>query len=170
MVGSLRSKTDAGPVIEPEPRPLWLLLGNLQPLPSPDPLDPLHVHDPTGVTQQGRDPPVAIATILRGERDDVRGERLLVGTTVRNLPLCRSMLTEHPAGEPFGDPELLPDMIDTTTAPGGAQKFPEAASLRISFSSVRSDTAFRSRSFSFSSSFRRFTWFVFRPPYSFRHR
>ena len=37
------------------------------------------------------------------------------------------------------------------------QKFPEAASRRISFSSVRSETAFRSRSFSFSSSFSRFT-------------
>jgi hypothetical protein len=32
---------------------------------------------------------------------------------------------------------------------------------------VRSDTAFRSRSFSFSNSFSRFTWFVFRPPLEF---
>jgi hypothetical protein len=30
--------------------------------------------------------------------------------------------------------------------------------------------AFRSRSFSFSSSFSRFTWSVFKPPNSFRHR
>ena len=65
MIGSLRSQTDAGPVVEPEPRPLWLLLGNLQPLPPPlaivlgpmadkgSPFDPLHVHDPACVTQQG---------------------------------------------------------------------------------------------------------------------
>ena len=60
-------------------------------------------------------------------------------------------------GEPLRHAELLHDVIDTRTATGGAQKFPEAASRRISFSSVRSETAFRSRSFSFSSSFSRFT-------------
>ncbi|RHZ92315.1 hypothetical protein D1122_19875 [Cereibacter sphaeroides] len=46
----------------------------------------------------------------------------------------------------------------------------QPASRRISFSSVRSDTAFRSRSFSFSSSFSRFTWSDFRPPNSLRQR
>ena len=80
------------------------------------------------------------------------------------------MLTENATGKPFRDTELLPDMIDTSTTAGGAQKFPETASRRISFSSVRSDTAFQSRSFSFSSSFRRFTWFVFKPPFSLRQR
>ena len=73
------------------------------------------------------------------------------------------MLPEHAAGKPFRDIELLPDMIDASTAAGGAQKFPEAASRRISFSSVRSDTAFRSRSFSFSSSLSRLTWSAFNP-------
>jgi hypothetical protein len=53
--------------------------------------------------------------------------------------------------------ELRHDMIDALTATGGAQKFPEAASFKTSFSSVRSGTALRSRSFSFSSSFNRFT-------------
>jgi len=69
-------------------------------------------------------------------------------------------VSEHATGEPLRDAELLPDVIDAGTAAGGAQKFPEAASRRISFSSVKSDTAFRSRSFSFSSSFSRFTWLV----------
>ncbi len=59
------------------------------------------------------------------------------------------MLPESATGEPFRDLELLPDVLDAATAAGGAQKFPEAASRRISFSSVRSETAFRSRSFSF---------------------
>lgn len=47
------------------------------------------------------------------------------------------------------------DMIHAGTAAGGAYQFPEAASLRISFSSVRSETARRSRAFSASSSFSR---------------
>ena len=37
-------------------------------------------------------------------------------------------------------------------------------------SSVRSETARRSRAFSFSSSFRRFAWSTRNPPYSRRHR
>ena len=147
-----------------------MLLRHLQPLPSPYPLDTLHIHGPTSITQHGRDPAIAVAPILGRERDDVRGQQFFISPTVRHLPLGRAMLAEHTAGEPFRDAELLPDVIDAPTAAGGAQKFPEAASRRISFSSVRSDTAFRSRSFSFSSSFRRFTWSVFSPPNSLRHR
>ena len=63
----------------------------------------------------------------------------------------------HPAGKALRNGELQHDMVDAATATGRAQKFPEAASFRISFSSVRSDTALRSRSFSFSRSLRRFT-------------
>ncbi len=78
------------------------------------------------------------------------------------------MLPQHAARQPFARHrprtdggqwlavELLHDVIDTAAA-ARAQKFPEAASRRINFSSVRSETALRSRSFSFSSSFRRFT-------------
>lgn len=67
------------------------------------------------------------------------------------------VLTENLAGKALRDGQLRHDMIDTASTTGGAQKFPEAASFRISFSSVRSDTALRSRLFSFSSSFNRFT-------------
>lgn len=38
----------------------------------------------------------------------------------------------------------------------------------MSFSNVKSETALRSRSFSFSRSFRRFTWSDFSPPNSLR--
>jgi hypothetical protein len=57
-----------------------------------------------------------------------------------------------------------------TRAASGAYQFPDAASFRISFSSVRSDTALRSRAFSVSSSLSRLTWSLFSPPYSWRHR
>jgi hypothetical protein len=59
---------------------------------------------------------------------------------------------------------------DAPTAAGGARKFPEAASRRISFPSAGSDTALRSRPSSLSNSFGRFTWSVFSPPDSLRRR
>ncbi len=80
------------------------------------------------------------------------------------------MLLQQAEGHQFRHVKLRPDVIDAAEAPGGAQKFPEAASRRIRFSSVRSETAFRSRSFSFSSTFRRFNWSDFRPPNSLRQR
>jgi hypothetical protein len=77
---------------------------------------------------------------------------------VRLLSRGRALLAENLADEALRHGELRHDMVDATAAVSGAQKFPEAASFRTSFSSVRSDTAFRNRLFSFSSSFRRFTW------------
>ena len=47
--------------------------------------------------------------------------------------------------------ELLPDMFDASTVAGRAQNFTDAASRKIGRSGVRSETAFRRRSFSFSS-------------------
>jgi hypothetical protein len=58
---------------------------------------------------------------LRGERDDVRGQRVLVGSPARHLALRRTMLPQNTAGEAFRDLELLPDVIDAATATGGAQ-------------------------------------------------
>ena len=56
----------------------------------------------------------------------------------------------------FGDGVNVAARLERLVPAGGAHQFPEAASFRISFSSVRSDTALRRRWFSFSSSFRRF--------------
>lgn len=120
VVRTLRPQTDARPVIEPEAAFLWLLLWDLQPLPPPDPFDPLHVDDPACLTQKGRDAPIAVAPVLRGERDDVGGKRLLVEASARHLSLGRAVLAKHTAGEPLRDAELLPDVIDTGTAAGGA--------------------------------------------------
>ena len=157
MIGMLGPKPDARSVIQPEPASLRLFLGNLQPLPPPDPLDTLGIHRPTLGPQHRRDPAIAIAAIPGGEPDDVGGQRLLICSAFRRLALGRTMLAQNPAGKALRDGELHHDMVDAAATAGRAQKFPEAASFRISFSSVRSDTALRSRSFSFSRSLRRFT-------------
>src|SRR5690606_3480361 len=160
---------EARPVVQPEPSPLWLLLRHLQPLLAPDPLHPLAVHVPPRITQQRRHTAVAVATVLLRQSDDVLGERLLVISPARHLALRRSVLPEHAADPPLGHRHHASDVIDAAPPTRGAQKFPRAASWRISLSSVRSDTARRSRAFSFSRSFIWRAWSTFRPPYSFRH-
>ena len=50
---------DSRPIVEPKAASIRLLLWNLQPLLSPEPLDPLHVHCPAGHTQQRRNASVA---------------------------------------------------------------------------------------------------------------
>ena len=157
VVGVLRPQTDARAVAKPEPPLLGLLGRHLQPLPSPDALDPLQVHHPAGSPQHRGDAAIAVAAVLDGEPDDVGREPLLVIWGRRCLALRRTVLPEHTAGHALGHAVLGHHMLDAGAATGGAQKFPAAASLRISFSSVRSETARRSRAFSASNSFSRFT-------------
>ena len=157
VVRALRTQPDARAVVEPEAAPLRLPCRNLQPLPSPDPLDPLEIHRPAGRPQHRGDPTIAIAAVLDGERDDVGRESRLVVRGRGDLALRRAVLPEHTARHALGHAVLGHHMLDAGTAASGAQKFPAAASRRISFSIVRSETARRSRVFSASSSFKRFT-------------
>lgn len=128
----------------------------------PEALDPLVVGLPAGLPKQGGNPAIAVSAILTGQLDHVRDQPALVITSTRSMTLRGAVLAEHPAGPALRYPETLADMIDATSAARGAQKFcsrcpagPFAASLRICLSRVKSETARRSRSFSFSSSFSR---------------
>ncbi len=157
MIRILGPQADAGSVVEPEPSFLRLPLRHFEPLPSPDPLDPLLVHEPAGLPQQGRDAPVAITAVLGRHGDDVGRQPCLIVSSLRDAPLRRAMLSEHAAHPPLGQLQGRPDVLDAGAATGGAQKFPEAASFRICLSRVRSATARRSLAFSASRSFRRLT-------------
>lgn len=53
---TLRSQLNPRAVVEPQPPAPRLPLRNLQPLPAPDPLDPLGIHRPARTAQQGGDP------------------------------------------------------------------------------------------------------------------
>ena len=157
MVWTFRPQPDARAVIEPEPASLRLLLRNLQPLQPPDPLDAFDVHHPPSVPQQGCDPSIAITAVLVGERDDVGGQSRFIIRHRWYLALCGSMLAKNPTRKALGYAMLGNDMIHAGTAAGGAYQFPEAASLRISFSNVKSETARRNCLFSDSSVFSRLT-------------
>ena len=158
MVGPLGAKADAGSVREPEPAALGLSGWNLQPLASPNPLDPLVVDYPAcRRAQQRGDLAIAVASVSADQFDHVGDELLLIVASARNPALGRAVLPEHAADPPLRYLQSEPDMVDAGTTTRGAYQFPDAASFRISLSSVRSATARRSRAFSASSSFIRLT-------------
>ena len=101
MVAMRGPETDTGAVIEPQPTPLGLLLGDFEPLLTPDTLHPLVVYLPTFSSQQGRYPPVSVAPIPAGQVDDRGPEGLIIIPDPRNPSLGGSGLTDHPAGTPL---------------------------------------------------------------------
>ncbi len=120
MVGIFGPQANTGSVVEPEPPALGLLVRNLQPLASPDPVHPLDPHHPARPLQHHRDPAIAIATILGGKGNDVGGQgRLVIGCS-GDLALRRSMLTQNPACPSFGDTQFRHHMINAGPATRGA--------------------------------------------------
>jgi len=98
-----------------------LLLRHLQTLAPPDPLNPLVVDQPPGITQQGRDLAVAIAAVLPGEFDDVGRQPLLVVAALRRLALRRAMLPERRTGATLGNANNMTNMLDAGTPTRRAQ-------------------------------------------------
>ena len=164
MVGTLRTEPDAGSVIQPQASPLLLFRWDLEPFALPDPFDTLVVHVPTRVAQKAGDNPISVAPVLTSQDDDVLGQLLFAGSALRNLALRGSVLTKNAAGPALRYAQALPHLVNALATTRRAQKFPLAASARMSLSKVRSDTARRSRWFSFSSSFSRASWDRCIPP------
>ena len=120
VVAVLGPEADAGAVIQPETAALRLPGGDLQPLASPDPLDPLVVDEPAGPAQQLGDLAIAVAAILAGQLDGVGGQTLFIVTALRNLTLRRAMLAERRTGAALGDGQLPSNMLDADAATRGA--------------------------------------------------
>jgi len=163
MVGMFGSQPNAGAVVQPKPALLCLFLRDFKPFPPPDPLDTLVIYVPASIVQQARDHPIAVAAELPRQLDDVLGQPFFIWQAAGHLALRRTMLPECAADPALRYAKGLPHMDNTLTAAGRAQKFcwrcpsgPRAASFKINFSIVRSDTARLRRWFSVSSSFSRF--------------
>ena len=121
VIAMLRPKPDARAISQPKPAALGLFGRNLQPLSSPDPLDPLVVDDPPRRRpQQLRDLAIAVAAVLPGQLDDIGREPFLVVTTLARLALRRAMLPERRAGTTLGDLEFAPNVLDNSTPARGA--------------------------------------------------
>ena len=121
VVGMLRPQTNAGAVCEPEAASFGLLLGNLQALASPDPLDPRVTDQPASITQQGGNLAIAIAAVLSSKFDHVGRQPFGIFTAPRDLALRRAMLPERRTSAALGDMQMISDMLDAGTATRGAQ-------------------------------------------------
>jgi len=90
--------------LEPETASFGLFGRNLQPLASPDALDPLVVDHPACVAaQKGGDTAVAIAAVTTGKLDDVLGKLPFVVPASGPAPLRRAMLAQSQADPPLRD-------------------------------------------------------------------
>jgi hypothetical protein len=108
--------------------------------------------------QHRRDPSIAVAAKACRQANDRLSERLFVIGSLRQPPLGRAMLMENAASPAFRDVELAASVGDEIPPARRPYQFPEAASVRIILSRVRSATAFFNRAFSASSSFKRRAW------------
>src|SRR5450759_6000471 len=100
LVAVLWSQAAARTVGKPQPASLRLSGRHFQALGSPDALDSLGVHLPTGHLQEVGDPAIAVAAELASECDDRRGQGVLVLTHLWLVTLAGSMLAQslaHPA-------------------------------------------------------------------------
>src|SRR5215470_6133226 len=120
VIAVLRPQPDARSVRQPQPASFGLFIGDLQPLASPDALDPLVVDYPARLAQQPSDLAVAVAAVLPGKLDNIGGETLLVLTTARDLALRRAMLPERRTGATLGDMQLRSHLLNAGTATRGA--------------------------------------------------
>ena len=121
MIAVLGPEPDTGAIVQPEAPTLWLPGRNLQPLASPDPLDPLVVDEPAGPAQQLGDLAVAVAAVLPGQFDDVGCQPLFIITALRDLALRRAMLTERRTSTTLGDGQLPSNMLNAGAATRRAQ-------------------------------------------------
>lgn len=116
MIWTCRLETQARSIIQPEPSLLSLLLWDLQPVTSPNPLHALVVHTPARSVEQTRHHTITITAILVRQLYDIVGQTLLISTALRNFALRGAMMTKCAAGAALGYAQLLPHMIDAFAA------------------------------------------------------
>ena len=155
VVSMLGTQPDARSVGQPEPTSLGLLLRDLQPLATPDALNPILANLDPALVEQRRHPAIAVTAILRSEFDDVVGQLIFLGLLRGDVSLRPSRLPDDPAGLSLAQPVPVPSRLNCLPASLGAYNFPWAISRSTCFSNDRSATSFFSRPFSSSSCFSR---------------
>lgn len=112
VVPVCRSQPDARTVIKPEPASLRLLLWNLEPLTSPDALDPFQANRPAILLKQPVDAPVSISPKPGSQINDRPCQNIFISPAAWRLALRRSMLSEHRTGTALGHIQFPYNMID----------------------------------------------------------
>src|SRR5437868_6262068 len=129
-------------------------------------MHPLAIHLPVLGSQERRDPAIAVPRMMPHQLQHPFHQRSIPVRIAREIPLCRTRLSEHLARPTLR--HLLQGrlrLLHRLPAARRAYHFPLIASSRICLSSVRSATAFFSRRFSISSSFKCLASLAFIPPY-----
>ena len=121
---------------EPEAAPFGVLPGDPQAFLTPEPRDPLVVHPPALLAQQGRDATGAVAAEAGGQRDDARDQRRLIRGRPGHVALCRPRLAGDLAGPPLRHRVLVRAGGCRPAPLGRAQKFPAATSRNIALASA----------------------------------
>src|SRR5207245_5578940 len=102
MVRIFPPPPETGAIGEPEPGQFGLFLRHLQPLLPPDPLHACVIHPPSLLVQQGGDPPIPVAALLVGQRNDRVHRRSSSSVWVGTILLLRGpTLSYHAAGPAF---------------------------------------------------------------------
>src|ERR1051325_4769671 len=89
VIRALGPQPDARSIGQPQAGALRFPSGNIQPLASPDSLDPLVIDQPPGPAQQLGNLAVPVATVLPGQLDDVGGQPGFILTALRDLGILR---------------------------------------------------------------------------------
>ncbi|MFB0493046.1 hypothetical protein ABIE45_005632 [Methylobacterium sp. OAE515] len=115
-------------VVEPKSATRPVFLRDLQPLATPEALNPVLAHLPAICLQQHGDAAVAVAPVLGRQGDDGLGQCILIGRHGRHGALRAAVLTDDPAGVTFRETVRLPDADHCLPASLGGYKVPEATS------------------------------------------
>ena len=167
MMPPFRTQADAGAAIAPEPFARALLCRDLRPSCFQIRSTRLSLMPPPIRTQKIGHGAIPIPTMSGGVVYHRLPKQHGVLSDGRGRALRRPILAENRATFAFAGAQGRLRTCNALPAPGGAQKFPLAASDRIAFSRLKSATTRRNRAFSFSSSL---SCSVPIPPYSLRQR
>jgi len=107
MIASLGSQANTRSVIQPKSAFLRLFYRNLQPLTSPQAFNTLVIDHPPRTSKQGRDPAIAVTSVLPGQFDHVGDPSVFIGTTCGNMALGRTVLSQNTTGTAFGNAKLV---------------------------------------------------------------
>ncbi len=92
---------DTSPIVEPQPSAFGLLLGNLQPLLTPDAFHPLVIDPPTLSSEQGCDTAIPVTPVPFGKLNNFLSKSLFGICPLGYEPLGRPRPADHPASTPL---------------------------------------------------------------------
>jgi hypothetical protein len=115
MIAVLRSQPNAGAVVEAQPPSRLLPFGYFKPLTAPDPLDAITANLPAGFGKKRPDPSIAIASIMRSQRDNRSRQRIFISPDDGGASLRPGWLADNPTGMTFRE-TVLPHWRTTQQA------------------------------------------------------